>query len=299
MVIARLWGGMGNQLFQYAAGYALARVRGVELLLDDVQCRLDKNRPYELDQLNISGRPWTAGERKRIEFLIRLSRPVEDTTRGWTRWLKQGIAVPFSRYFSYAADRNAGFQPEIHDAGHNVYLAGTWADARYFSDYGGEIRHEFSFKEAPDDENRRMCDRISGTNAVCVHVRRGDYVQIADTSTRFGTCSLDYYREASAHILARVEDPTAFVFSDDPAWTAKYLRLPCETVYVTHNVGWRNAEDLRLMAACRHFIIANSTFSWWGAWLSPHLGKIVVAPQRWSIDTQTIGNPVMPGWVRF
>ena len=299
MVIARLWGGLGNQLFQYAAGYAVAKKLGTELLLDPVQCYLDQNRPYELDRLNITGRPWTAEEQKRIEFLIRLARPVDETTRGLPRLFKRCFLAPFSLYFSYAADRNAGFQSEIFDARGHVYLAGTWADERYFSRYGDDIRREFSFRTAPDEENRRWLDRIRSERSICVHVRRGDYVRVADTSARFGVCSLGYYQEAMRHMLAHVESPVAFVFSDDPAWTVENLHFPCETVYVAHNVGQRNEEDLRLMAACQHFVIANSTFSWWGAWLSPHANKIVVAPKQWSIDTQTIGNPVPPDWLQF
>ena len=299
MIIARLWGGLGNQLFQYAAGYALAKACRTALLLDPTQCHLDQNRPYELEQFNITGRPWTEAEKKRLGPLIRLVRPAEETTKHWSRMVKQLLLPVVSRHFYYVADRNAGFQSEIFTRHAHAYMAGTWADSRYFAADSDDILRQFSFKAAPDDENRRMLELIGKGRAVCVHVRRGDYVKIADTIARFGVCSSEYYHAAMAHVLARVENPTAFVFSDDPVWTAEHLRLPCETVYVTHNVGRCNAEDLRLMAACQHFVIANSTFSWWGAWLSTHPEKIVVAPKRWSIDTQTIGNPVLPDWVKI
>lgn len=299
MVISRLWGGLGNQLFQYAAGYALARSRGTKLLLDPTQCRLDANRPYELDHLNVTGKIWSEPERKWIERLIRVFRPPEQTTRGWAQVLKRRMAPGLSRFFSYVGDRHAGYQSEITAQRGHIYLAGTWADEKYFRDYAEEIRHEFRFKSTPDDENQRALDQIQTTRSVCVHVRRGDYVQIADTRERFGTCSLDYYQEAVHHIVESATGCTAFVFSDDPAWTAEHLQLPCPTVHVIHNVGKRNYEDLRLMAACQHFVIANSTFSWWGAWLSEQAGKTVVAPKRWSVVTQGIGDPVLPTWVRL
>ena len=298
MIIARLWGGLGNQLFQYAAGYALSRHKGVALLIDPLQCHLDKNRPYELKHFHVTGRPWTAEEEKHFDPWIRLARPADAATHRWAGFAKRHLSSMAARYLSYAADRHAGYQPEVFDARGHVYMAGTWADQRYFASWKNDLREELRFTEQPDDENRRMLDRITGTErAVCVHVRRGDYVEIADTRERFGVCSLDYYRTAIEYLRARVEAPTAFVFSDDPKWTMTNLVLPCETVYVTHNVGRRNHEDLRLMMACRHFVIANSTFSWWGAWLSAAPDKIVVAPRRWSIDMQTIGNPVPPDWV--
>jgi hypothetical protein len=124
-------------------------------------------------------------------------------------------------------------------------------------------------------------------------------VSVADTHKRFGLCGLDYYERAFAYLRERLDGAVAYVFSDDPDWTRQHLRFSCPTVYVTHNLGRSNHEDLRLMAACRHFIIANSTFSWWGAWLGADPGKIVVAPKVWRIDAQGIADPVPDSWVRL
>ena len=144
-----------------------------------------------------------------------------------------------------------------------------------------------------------MLDRIHSCNAVSVHVRRGDYVSVAETRERHGTCSLDYYQAGFEHIAARIADPVIFVFSDDPAWVQANLKFPSPTIYVTHNVGKQNYEDLRLMSACRHFIIANSTFSWWGAWLGEGAGKIVIAPKRWGNKPDEMDDPVPEVWVRL
>ena len=177
-------------------------------------------------------------------------------------------------------------------------MAGTWASASYFDRDASTIREEFAFVEDPDVANAKMLEAMGSCQSLCVHVRRGDYVQIAETNRRYGVCSLDYYSRAFEHVAKIAGSVTAFVFSDDPEWTEVNLKLPCETIYVSHNVGRRNYEDLRLMSACQHFIIANSTFSWWGAWLAKYNEKIIVAPRQWSLDPQTIADPVPGDWVR-
>jgi hypothetical protein len=300
MVIARLWGGLGNQLFQYAAGLALAEGQGADLVLDPTQCLADRNRPYELDRLRISGRVWTEEERRRVERMVRLARPITEATSRAARALKRSLTPLLRHRFTYVEDRHQGYQPEVFDIRGDVYMAGTWASAEYFERIAPRVRAEFAFAQEPDGENAAALARIRACDAsVCVHVRRGDYVTVADTSRRFGVCSLDYYRDALAWVAARVTRVTAFVFSDDPVWARENLQLPCEIVYVTHNVGRRNHEDLRLMSACKHFIIANSTFSWWGAWLAENPDKIVVAPRQWRVDPNGIGDPVPDHWVRL
>jgi len=299
VVIVRLWGGLGNQLFQYAAGFAAARKADTSLLLDPLRCDLDVNRPYELHHFKISGRPWTAREKKWAERMVRVVRPVNGQTSGWSRCLKAAVTPLMGRWFKYVEDQYRGFQPgALAHQGH-MYLAGTWASERYFEQVAGSIREQFTLVAPPGEENERMLDRIGSCNAVCLHVRRGDYVSVRETSQRHGTCGLDYYRAALEYIASRTADPVVFVFSDDPAWVRENLRLPRPTVYVTHNVGKRNHEDLRLMSACRHFIIANSSFSWWGAWLAEAEDKMVIAPKRWNIATAGMDDPAPSHWVRL
>jgi hypothetical protein len=214
------------------------------------------------------------------------------------RGLKSVLTPLLAKRFNYVEDQYRGYQPDAFAKPGHVYLAGTWASERYFDEAADSIREQFTFAAPPEDENERILDCIRSRNAVSVHVRRGDYVSIPETNERHGTCGLDYYHSAFEHIAEREADPVVYVFSDDPAWVQEHLKLPCPTVYVTHNVGKRNYEDLRLMAACRHFIIANSTFSWWGAWLGQGDGKIVVAPKRWGNKLDEMDDPVPENWIR-
>lgn len=299
MIITRLWGGLGNQLFQYAAGYALAQQHQTKLVLDDTQCILDKNRPYELHHLQISARPWNESEKAWVERAVRLTRPMTGQTHSLAKTAKRLLVPHLSSWFSYVEDQYHGFQPDVFLPKGHVYLAGTWASELYFSDLASAVRREFAFARPPEDQNKDMLADIENSNAVCIHVRRGDYVTIADTSKRFGVCSLQYYQDAFSYLCSRLENPTAFVFSDDPEWVRENLHPPFKTVYVRHNVGMKNYEDLRLMAACKHFVVANSTFSWWGAWLAANPDKIVIAPKKWSIDANGIDDPVPGSWLRL
>ena len=162
------------------------------------------------------------------------------------------------------------------------------------------VRAEFTFREEPKEEDRGMIQRIRATTAVAVHVRRGDYVSEPSTHAVHGTCALDYYERAAQLIAAQSEHPHFFVFTDDPAWARAHLQLPFPSTLVSETVGERDCEDLRLMSRCQHFIIANSSFSWWGAWLGSHPGKVVVAPQRWfATDVHDTRDIVPPGWTRL
>jgi hypothetical protein len=135
---------------------------------------------------------------------------------------------------------------------------------------------------------------ISAANAVSLHIRRGDYVSNAKFNAAHGTCDLDYYARAAAFVAERVGDPVIYAFSDDPAWVAENLKLPFEMRFVDHNDGSTAHEDLRLMATCKHHIIANSSFSWWGAWLNPLKDKVVAAPTQWFADPAKSNPDILP-----
>lgn len=299
MVIVRLWGGLGNQLFQYAAGFAAAEQAKAPLLLDPLRCDLDFNRPYELNHFKISGRLWNQHEKRWAERLVRITRPINGQTSLSAKGFKTVFKPIVNTWFKYVEDPYRGYQPGIFKHFRHVYIAGTWASAKYFEEVAAPIRNQFTFRNSPSDENQRMLEVIQSSNAICLHVRRGDYISVPETAVRHGLCSLDYYHAAFDYIAKRVADPVIFVFSDDPAWVQEHLKFPRPTFYVTHNVGRQNYEDLRLMSACKHFIIANSTFSWWGAWLGEEEHKIVIAPKRWGNNLEEMDDPVPDDWVRL
>ena len=145
-----------------------------------------------------------------------------------------------------------------------------------------------------------MLERIDATNSVSLHIRRGDYVTSKTVAERYGLCSLDYYRRAVDHIVQRAPSPHLFVFSDDPQWVQENLKIEYPTAHVTHNLSARDHEDLRLMSRCKHNVIANSTFSWWGAWLNQNPNRIVIAPTP-AYDKLGIKDDDLypPAWVRL
>jgi hypothetical protein len=200
--------------------------------------------------------------------------------------------------FRFEPERQLRFDARVLSLPDGVCLFGYWLSEKYFEDVAPLIRAELVVKHAPAGENARLSQRMRETTSVSLHVRRGDYVQDPAVHRIHGTCSPEYYAAAVAHVAARVADPRFFVFSDDIEWARAHLPLPYPAEYVGHNRGARSYEDLRLISHCRHHVIANSGFSWWGAWLGAAPDKIVCAPRRWFADPGYDSADVIPdSWV--
>ena len=225
------------------------------------------------------------------------------TTRLETVLLKRPksfLSRIFSPCSSYVKEKYFHFDPDILSVPNNSYLEGYWASEKYFQDISDVIRKEFILKNTPDAINKAMMKRISSCNSISIHVRRNDYVEDKKTNDFHGVCGLEYYNKAVSMIGKKIKNPTFFVFSDDPEWCKINLRLDFPTDYVTHNLGKKDYEDMRLMSACKHNIIANSSFSWWGAWLNNNSNKIVVAPKKWFADASTNTADLVPKqWSRI
>ena len=294
MIVTRLKGGLGNQLFQYAAGRRLALAHGAELYLDISGLAVSVRMPrhYELQPLQIKAR--IADER--ILDLVSGSR-------------RKGLADRIIRMFQSLTppgcirefrERHFHFDPEVLALPDNTFLSGYWQSERYFSDVADTIRNECTVTTEPSGKNLDMLNRISACTAVSVHVRRGDYVTDPAVLAMHGICDLEYYERAVRYISERITAPEFFVFSDEVDWVRDNLKFPFPYTMVDHNNAQHCAEDLRLMSACRHHITANSTFSWWGAWLNPRTDKIVVAPQRWFNKHDVDTRDLCPAeWVRM
>lgn len=289
-------GGLGNQMFQYALGRHLALRHGTGLKVDlDFLLHGSRVAPdttphdYNLPHFDIAATPATEAE------IARLRLP---PARGWRRRLRRArLAITPSRRWTHAQERGFAFQPRVLETGPDVYLDGYWQSPRYFEPVASRIRQDFRVKTPPDARNAALLDQIGHGAAVAVHVRRGDYVTSPGAARVHGLCGLDYYEAALRLVAGRVSAPRFFVFSDDPAWARANLHLPGPATFVDHN-GDRPWEDLRLMRACRHFVIANSSFSWWGAWLAEPAGKIVVAPKRWAREPGlNVATRHPPDWI--
>lgn len=285
MIVSRLIGGLGNQMFQYAAGRALALRRGVPFRVDRRGFASYKTHAFGLDCFRADVKDAPADQLPGAAAESRINRLLRPFLRGPVR-------VHPEKAFT--------FDPQVLALPDNTYLDGYWQSEQYFNDQAAAIREDFTVRHPPSAENQRWLERIAASNAVSLHVRRGDYVTNPSANAVHGTCDLDYYRRAVDHLRnASGADPAIFVFSDDPDWVAANLQLPFDMHLVRNNDAATNYEDLRLMSACRHHVIANSSFSWWGAWLDPAPDKIVVAPKRWFRSDEMDDTDLIPAaWVR-
>jgi hypothetical protein len=287
MIAVRLMGGLGNQMFQYALARKLAIKNKTDVVMDLVFyeniAKTDTPRKYELDCFKL-----------RAKFLDPQERPHENPEsvykgfRGSLRKVKHSLkGVRWSIY------RESGheYDSNVLSTKNSTYLIGFWQTERYFKDIRPILIGDFEFKSALNPKSKKILDSILGGPSISLHVRRGDYVSNPSANKFHGTKDNDYYQSALRLIVEnQPADYTVFVFSDDINWCKKNIKPNLKTVYVSGNKD--GFEDMRLMSACNHNIIANSSFSWWAAWLNQNEGKIVVGPKVWfqnkSIDTSDV-----------
>ncbi|WP_181280598.1 alpha-1,2-fucosyltransferase [Aphanothece hegewaldii] len=186
------------------------------------------------------------------------------------------------------------FDSVILEASNNSYLQGYWQSDKYFEDIEDVLRREFTFKYPQDHKNREISQLIQDTVSVSLHIRRTDYVTNPSAYAVHGVCDLDYYERCINYIAEKINNPYFFIFSDDPDWAKENIKINFPTIIIAHNNASKNYEDLRLMSQCQHNIIANSTFSWWGAWLNDNPDKIVCTPRQWFNDSYRDTTDLIP-----
>ncbi|WP_126446643.1 alpha-1,2-fucosyltransferase [Sulfuricystis multivorans] len=291
MIIVRLCGGLGNQMFQYAAGLALSLRHGVPLRFDlEWFDRVHLHQGLELDRVFGLDLPRATPSEMR-QVLGGFSHPLARrlVVRKRLRWLLPA---------SYALEPYFHYWPGFETLGPNAYLDGYWQSERYFQRHAGSVRAAFRFAVALDERNRTLMEEMAMHESVSVHVRRGDFVQDPVVRRVHGVDLTAYYPQALAVMMGRLRNPHFYVFSDDPEWVRGNLRLSAPLTIVEHNRGKNSYRDMQLMSACRHHVLANSSFSWWGAWLNQWRDKIVVAPKQWfkvrDFDTRDLYSP---GWI--
>lgn len=290
MVISNVIGGLGNQMFQYAAGRSLALGRGASFCVDTSDFS-----NYKLHQGFELQRVFNCPTRIASETDVR-------NILGWQsssaiRRVLSRTMLSNLRRRALVVEPHFNYWSSLHEAPQDCYLIGYWQSEKYFHDTAQVIRSDFAFKPPLGDRNAEIAEQISRVNAISLHVRRGDYVKNPKTTTTHGLCSMNYYRSAIQYVVERVEQSHFFIFSDDPAWVKENLEIDFPCHYVNHNQGVESYNDMRLMSLCRYHIIANSSFSWWGAWLNPDPAKIVVAPRRWFSNGNDVRDLFPQGWV--
>lgn len=279
VITINLKGGLGNQMFQYACGRALSLRNGDELRivaegLGKANAVGDIYRPFSLQKFAIAGEVVPGSS---ISFLQKVFRKIN-----------QKVLRNF----------NVGFEPSILEKKGDVFLDGYFQSEKYFADAASSIRADFAL-QAPlcDDALEASTMILQDRNAVSLHVRRGDYA----THTDFGgIADTAYYERAIARMLKEVPNAHFYVFSDDIAWCKENLPIPADSVFVS-KPEMNDYEELHLMSLCKHNIIANSSFSWWGAWLNNNPNKTVVAPTRWAHGglEKNFKDIVPEGWIRI
>lgn len=289
-LIVRIGGGLGNQLFMYAAGYALAKRLGRPLLLDTSWYLKTRFRNLELPHLTGPLPIAFEGDIRRYALLP------SDTTKA--------ALLPVVRCLGALAGCLLGVKIVREQDGLDlrlrqvapatpIYLLGYFQDHRYFADRAADLRALLHLRQTPSPKSAALLTEVGdGTEWTSVHVRRGDYVAMSDQNALSG----DYYRRAVDRIHEHVGQVKWLVFSDDPTWAREHLALPGEKRVVDHNRD-RPWEDLALMTACKSHIIANSTFSWWGAWLGQTSGGLTIAPSMWFPGQPTSAGLLPPSWL--
>ena len=214
-------------------------------------------------------------------------------------WRQRRKLLPYYRRRVVLERHPYQFDPRLLDIPAEAYLIGYWQNEKYFAPIADTIRAEFTLKQPLSAASAAVAREMEASEAVGVHVRRGDYAHNPGTRQKHGLCSLEYYQTCARQILRQHPRAAFYVFSDDPQWAAENLDLGGPRVLVDHNGPERDYEDLHLLSRCRHFIIANSSFSWWAAWLSNWPDKHVFAPKRWLASVQYDASDIVPaGWQR-
>ena len=268
MTIVKLKGGLGNQMFQYAAGLAVAIHNEDSLLLDisnyKNQSIKDTPRSYELSAFTISYSQTTLIKENPVIALIKK--------------IKNKISPP--NPYTFDASVFASY-----------ILDGVFQNELYFADIREQILKEFTLR-VESDKVQETKKYIKSITSVSIHIRRGDYVSNVHANAYHGILPVTYYKNAYQEIVKQIgSNFTLFVFTDDVEWANKNIKFHPQTFMMsTHSFG--NAEELTLMSYCNHNIISNSSFSWWAAWLNQNPNKIVIAPQQWT--AKNIENDIIP-----
>jgi hypothetical protein len=294
MIIVQLMGGLGNQMFQYAFGRSLEERLQTKIKFDltffnnQINNKDIPTRYYELENFNVTISEASLWEINYYKSFGR-NRIVRQVFKVRRKYISSG---------NFYQEPTPAYQQGIEDADKNCYYSGYWHSEKYFNNIKPILADELTLKDNFQIETP-LLDKIKKNNSISIHFRRGDYLT-ASVSKVLSTCALDYYQKAIIYIEQKIKDPYFFIFSDEPAWVEKNLKLksPFEIVY--ENQGKNSYLDMILMSHCKHNIIANSSFSWWGAWLNCHEAKIVIAPAKWYNNTSFNTFDLLPdSWIKI
>lgn len=290
MVIVKLMGGMGNQMFQYAFGRSLSLKKGVTLKLD-LNFLLDRTpkknfvfRDYDLTIFNCNPQILIEEDKKSFfgNFIM------------GNKYMNKFLPVKNRKFYT---ERHFEYDTNVDKFNEDIYLEGYWQSYKYFSEFESTIRKDFYFKNKFNEEEEVINQNILSTNSVCINVRRADFLN----NSFHGVCDEKYFYQGLNYINNSESELNVFVFSDDIEWCKNNLNFAFPTTFVDHKyAGEKFQSYLQLMTNCKHFIIPNSSFGWWAAWLADSSKKIVVAPEKWFSDSNiNTKDLIPPDWIRI
>ena len=288
MILVKLNGGMGNQLFQYAMARRVSVKSGLPLYLDTQKYETCTLRKYTLQHFNIDALYAEPEDKWRLHIHRKL-----DPIAFIHGLLDRKRPLHKRRIIQEPSFR---FEPTLLDIRTPAYLDGDWQSPKYFQDIEETIREDFTLKALPYGNTLEASHLIRDTpGSISIHIRRGDLASDPHTNQTHGTLPMEYYAQALAQLKKQLKNPTAFLFSDDPQWAKE--NLPAQGIPlhpIDHNTAETAHFDLHLMSQCQHHIIANSTFSWWAAWLCNNPDKTIRYPQTWFKDSPHDTSDLFP-----
>ena len=280
-MVVELFGGMGNQMFQYALFLKLKHL-GVDVKFDISEYdKEDKLRKYSLDVFNINKENDSTIEGETLLFKIA------------NRLQKNGLI-----FDEMVGDRVGHYRPEVFQQSKYTRIRGYWQNEKYFSDVSNLVRCTYSFDEKKiNNKNIELGNLMSSVDSVSVHIRRGDYLDEVNQRIYGGICDEKYYKKAISQIKSLVPEAVLYVFSDDLEWVKENI-IRDDMTLIDWNKEDDSWQDMYLMSRCKHHIIANSTFSWWGAWLGDNDDKIVISPNKWFANREST-EIICDDWIRI
>lgn len=285
MIIVNLKGGLGNQMFQYATGRALAIKNKDILKIDDSSLSFAKeigyiHRAFSLQYFNIGAGVVDQKDVIKIKYPKGLISKIISKIN--TKILK--------KYF-------VNYDKTVMEQTGDIFLDGYYQSEKYFKDYEKEIRESLTLKEGLKGELKSYLEKIKNDPySVSVHVRRGDYVKHPEFG---GICSINYYKDAEELILKSIPEANFYIFSDDVNWVRKNIFFGRHVNFL-HKHYSKDFEELVMMSYCKHNIISNSSFGWWGAWLNTNKDKIIIAPKEWAKKGKERFKDIVPeSWIRI
>jgi hypothetical protein len=290
MIITKLQGGLGNQMFQYALARKIALKHKTSVFLNNTYFNKKDARNFGLDVFVLEKHIASPNHL----FLFGMD-GAKSKINNYYKLLRKLISPIVIKEKQFNFDSEVLVKAKKYTS-----LMGYWQTEEYFIDIKDVLLKDFRIRTSLEGKNLKIADDIKSTNSISLHVRRGDYLTKPDAIKIHGTCDINYYNKAIEVVTTHINNPVFYVFSDEIEWVKKNLKTQLPIVYVDHNSNENAYEDLRLMSLCKHNIIANSSFSWWGAWLNTNDSKLVIAPSKWFATNEFNSSDIVPEkWIKL